>query len=76
VLVLNYDKKSCVKTELFDASSQRGLRIYRQIVGVNEYDCFKKRAIVGLYICFGEKLELVAYEFDSFSVGTIDNHDV
>jgi hypothetical protein len=76
VLVLNDNKKSCIKTELFDASSQRGLRIYRQIVGVNEYDCFKKRAVVGLYIRFGEKLQLVAYKFDSFSVGTIDNHNI
>jgi hypothetical protein len=76
VFVLNNDEKTCIKTELFDASSQRGLCIDGQIIGVNEYDCFKKRAVVGLYIRFGEKLELVAYEFDSFSVRTIDNHDV
>jgi hypothetical protein len=76
VLVLNYDEKTCIKAELFDASSQRGLCIDRQIVGVNEYDCFKKRAIVRLYIRFGEKLEFVAYKFDSFPVSTIDDHDV
>ena len=41
MLVLNNDEKTCVKTELFDASSQCRLCIDRQIVGIDEYDCFK-----------------------------------
>jgi hypothetical protein len=52
------------------------LSINRQIVGIQQDNSFENNAIIGLYIGFGEKLQILADEFDSFPMRTVDKHDV
>jgi hypothetical protein len=77
LFVFDNDEESRRMTKEFNAATQGRLRIYGQTVGIQQYDRFEWHSIIGLYVGLGEKLELVADEFNALvSVRTIDHHDV
>ena len=63
-------------TKQLDTSPERGLRIDRQAVRIQQHDRFEQLAVVRLHIRLGKELQLLADEFDALTVRAIDDHNV
>ena len=76
VLVFNHNEKACIVAELFDAPSQGGLCVYRQMIRINQHNDFEPNAAIEMNIRLRKELEFFPDKFDPFAVSTIDKHDV
>jgi hypothetical protein len=62
--------------EQFNASTQSGLGIDGQTVGIQQYNRFEISPMIGLYMGLGKEFEILADKLDPLSVRTFDTHDM
>jgi len=76
VFVLYDNEKTGIVTKKFDASSQRGLGINGEFIGVIENNAFEQCNVIALNVRFCEIFQFVPNKFNAFSVRTIHKHYV
>jgi hypothetical protein len=76
VFVFDDNEKPRIIAKQFYTTTEGGLRVNGQTIGVEKDDGFERDALVPLNVGFSEKFEFFADEFDAFSVGAVDDHHI
>ena len=76
VFVFNDDEEPRIVAKQLNTTSQGGLGINGQFVGIIEDDAFEQIVVITLDIGFRKEFELVTDELDALAVGAIDKHHI